>query len=84
MLTNLEVWIFYSEMKLAITFFLQRTYNYYIHVSAKYHHNVYCNIKYILFIQAYKKWVGKHFEGKQPGLNLNNDQMFFINVAQVS
>lgn len=37
-----------------------------------------------LFVQAYKKW--RKTEGEEPylpGLDLNNEQLFFLNFAQV-
>lgn len=34
--------------------------------------------------QAYKKWVRLHGEEPElPGLNLNHDQLFFLNYAQI-
>lgn len=48
---------------------------------ANYFHLSQCH--FILF-QAYKKWESLHgFDDDLPGLELNHDQLFFLNYAQI-
>lgn len=36
------------------------------------------------FFQAYKKWTAEHgVDDDLPGLDLNHDQLFFLNYAQI-
>lgn len=49
-----------------------------------YSSGLYFTLYFLFFPQAYKKWVKEHgLDDDLPGLDLNHDQLFFLNYAQI-